>query len=179
MATDAVPAADGGAAAASGSGGGSCGDNERVTFKYVFIPADPTQPLEERTLTTTKEDECLSLINECKKHFRCVERAAAAAARAPPLLLVRRQQFTAHSLHAFRCQTLLSTCPPSLPNPRLTQATSDASRAAHREALLKSAGANAAAVPEAALQAALSMQMVESVPLMANAPDTGFVAVNM
>ena len=43
---------------------------DRVTFKYVFVPADVSQPLEERELTTTKDDECLSLLNECKRHFR-------------------------------------------------------------------------------------------------------------
>jgi hypothetical protein len=73
--------------------------------------------------------------------------------------------------------------PPLFPRPptqtRREHATSDASRAAHREALLKQAGPNAGAVPEGALQAALDMQMVESIPLLANTPQTGFVGVNM
>lgn len=104
---------------------------DKVTFKYVYIPADPSQPLEQRELTTTKDDECASLMDEIKKHYR-------------------RQQ-----------------------------GSSAASRQAHREALMKQAGANAGSVPEEAIQAALNMQMVESIPLMANTPQNGFVAVNM
>jgi hypothetical protein len=45
--------------------------------------------------------------------------------------------------------------------------------------LLRQAGAGADKVSEAALQAALSMQMVESIPLMSNTPQNGFIAVNM
>lgn len=62
---------------------------------------------------------------------------------------------------------------------RRQQGTDDASRAAHRAALLKQAGPNAPNVPEAALLAALNMQMVESIPLMANTPQNGFIAVNL
>ena len=40
--------------------------------KTLHMPRAPhrAQPLEERTLTTTKEDECLSLINEIKRHYK-------------------------------------------------------------------------------------------------------------
>lgn len=44
-------------------------------FPHTCLPRHPpcrrsTQPLEERELTTSKEDECLGLINELKKHFQ-------------------------------------------------------------------------------------------------------------
>jgi len=35
-----------------------------------------TQPLQELELTTTKEDECASLLNELKGYYQCVLRAA-------------------------------------------------------------------------------------------------------
>lgn len=44
---------------------------------------------------------------------------------------------------------------------------------------MRQAGADAGKVPEAALQAALNMQMVESIPLMMNTPQNGFVAINL
>lgn len=34
------------------------------------VCARSSQPLEERQLTTTKEDECASLLDEIKKHYR-------------------------------------------------------------------------------------------------------------
>ncbi|KIZ02018.1 hypothetical protein MNEG_5942 [Monoraphidium neglectum] len=63
-------------------------------------------------------------------------------------------------------------------NTRRVQAPSDASREAHRQALLKGAG-DARNVPEAALAAALNMQMVEPIPLLHNTPQNGYVAINM
>lgn len=70
---------------------------------------------------------------------------------------------------------------PARPPPlgRREQKTSDASREAHRQALLAQAGANAGAVPEAAISAALNMQMVESIPLLHNTRENGHIAVNM
>ena len=99
-------------------------------------------------------------------------------AREPPLLLRKRSLALAHPRVNAPATTTAAT-PSRPPPPRRAQKTSDESREAHRQALLQQAGANAGAVPEAAIRAALDMQMVESIPLLHNTRQDGFIAVNM
>ncbi|KAF8067377.1 Spag1 [Scenedesmus sp. PABB004] len=45
-------------------------EDDRVSFKYVFIPADSGEDIEERTFEGPKSDEVLGFINHLKKHFK-------------------------------------------------------------------------------------------------------------
>ncbi|WIA13116.1 hypothetical protein OEZ85_006714 [Tetradesmus obliquus] len=48
-------------------------EDDAVIFKYVYIPADTSEQIEERTFETTKSDEVMSFINALKRHFKRAE----------------------------------------------------------------------------------------------------------
>ncbi|KAG2438451.1 hypothetical protein HYH02_010906 [Chlamydomonas schloesseri] len=101
--------------------------------KYVYIPADVHEPIQEREIDVPEGREVECLLDELKDHFKAAGGTKTAA-----------------------------------------------QREAQRQQLIAQVGAESAAkLSEQMLAAALDMQMVETLALLVNNRDSGFVGVNM
>lgn len=126
---------------------------ERFRFKYVFIPCDNTEPIQERELESPRggDAEVTSLLDALKRHFRATSPqktdAQKAAQKAALLQRLNQQQQQEQGGGAAGDSTL---------SPQV------------RDLLDR--------VVDGDL---LGGGMVENIALLSNAPETGFVAVNL
>eukprot|EP00879_Flechtneria_rotunda_P009953 GHRR01010409.1.p1 GENE.GHRR01010409.1~~GHRR01010409.1.p1 ORF type:complete len:241 (+),score=85.96 GHRR01010409.1:581-1303(+) len=111
---------------------GTASDDRQVSFKYVYIPAETFQEIEERIFQCKKKDEVMGFLNHLKKHFKRADGPR-----------TTKQINTLHQ--AFKAQM----------------------------------GDKAAGVDDRMLQMLSSTQMVETIALLANSPETGFIGVYM